>query len=201
MANANHTKPRRRVPRNPRPCRHCGAVFLPTHTTVVYCSDSCAFESKVDKSVGSGPRGDCWKWTATVRSGYGNLTRGGKSIGAHVLSYSLYVGPVPSGMFVCHSCDQRWCVNPSHLFLGTPQDNMSDKTRKGRQAKGEALRCAMVASPNLPRGESNGQAKLTAADVEMIRSTDKSVSNCELARRLGVHHSTVRRARLGLRWK
>jgi hypothetical protein len=80
----------------------------------------------------------CWEWANRKdRDGYGRITHKwykvhGKS-GAHQLSYIAHTGVIPTGMLVCHTCDNPSCINPTHLFLGTPQDNMDDKKKKGRQ--------------------------------------------------------------------
>ena len=85
----------------------------------------------------------CWIWQAsTVEDGYGQIRSGGtgsKMLKAHRVSWELRHGPIPNGMGVLHSCDNPPCVNPSHLFLGTPDDNQKDAVRKGRQTRGEKI--------------------------------------------------------------
>ena len=75
----------------------------------------------------------CWNWKGGLSGcGYGYITFEGKKQGAHRVSYKLFNGPIPKNMLVLHKCDNRACINPDHLFLGTHQDNMDDMWEKGR---------------------------------------------------------------------
>jgi hypothetical protein len=85
--------------------------------------------------------GDCELWSGYVgRHGYGTLSYKGKRWRAHRLSYYLHYGVDPADMHVMHSCDNKICINPQHLSLGSALDNMRDKVAKNRQARGAKCR-------------------------------------------------------------
>lgn len=81
--------------------------------------------------------GDCWIWVGQrQKSGYGIIKRNYEPLAAHRVIWEEVHGLIPDGMFVCHNCDRPHCVNPSHMFLGTPKDNNLDCVRKGRNVRG-----------------------------------------------------------------
>lgn len=79
----------------------------------------------------------CWEWTGAGKgNGYGSVSVARQNTPAHRVAYELFCGPVPEGADVCHTCDNRFCVNPDHLFVGSRQQNMDDMRLKGRGAGG-----------------------------------------------------------------
>lgn len=102
---------------------------------------------------------ECWEWIgANNGNGYGKFSIDNKMFFAHRVSYMLFVGHIPDGMLVCHSCDNEKCVNPSHLWLGTNRDNTNDKMKKNRQSHHTGV-----------KGENHWSHKLTEQNIYQIR--------------------------------
>lgn len=130
----------------------------------------------------------CWIWPG-VKSGhgYGIIKKGKRYIGAHRLIYEGVHGEIPEGMIVCHKCDNPPCINPRHLFMGTPADNMRDMINKGRQI-------------NLT-GENHGMSKLTNKIVlDIIKRKNSGHSVRKIARDLNIKQSTVMNVWCGTAW-
>lgn len=141
----------------------------------------------------------CFEHTGCkLPNGYGKVGMGGKTWLAHRLAWTMFVGPIPEGMHVCHRCDNRACVNVNHLFLGTRRDNMQDMIAKGR-ARFVGLTSANYRPPEPRRGDLNGRAKLTAEQVADIRQAGGE-RMVDTARRFGVSFSTVQRIKSGVGW-
>ena len=115
----------------------------------------------------------CWPWQgARLNTGYGVVKHRCKQYKAHRASFLVHRGSIPEGMLVCHHCDNPSCVNPAHLFLGTPQDNMTDKVRKNRQSRGNKHAMSFANSEkfqaSVKRGEQHSQSKLSNAQRDEI---------------------------------
>lgn len=132
----------------------------------------------------------CWEWLGwTDRDGYGEIGQGGRLEGkkkAHRAAYETWIGPIPDGLLVCHTCNNPSCCNPYHLYAGTHEQNMADMDRAGRR----------------PRGEASVHAKITEVDViEIRRLVDSGVSGREVGARFGLEAEEARRIAKRLRWK
>lgn len=139
-------------------------------------------EKHIDKS------GDCWVWTGALgHNGYGRSKYQGASHSAHRLIYQIDVGPIPKGLQVCHECDNRRCVRPSHLFLGSSLINIRDKVQKNRQAKGTRIH----------------SAKLSDFQASQIRRdrVQESLSYNQLASKYGISQKSIRNIISGKTWK
>lgn len=141
-----------------------------------------SFEQKFVKSDG------CWEWLATKnQDGYGRVKQFGVLKSAHRVSYELYKGPL-NGLQVLHKCDNPSCVNPDHLFLGSIQDNATDKKLKGR------------AVANRMPGESHPSHKLTDEIVASIY-LDKEFSQNHLATFYDVSQAIIWKIKNKKAWK
>jgi len=154
------------------------------------------FWSKVSKTD------TCWIWLGATSKGYGRfaITRR-KTVRAHRFSFELTNGPLPDGMCALHKCDNPGCVRPDHLFAGSDADNAADRGAKGRTAAGD--RSGARTKPEArPRGSAHVRARLTEAQVSVIKSRVREGSTQrELAREFGVAEQTVNHIVVGRTWK
>lgn len=188
----------------PPTCKNCGIpIPCPINARRAirrgygYCGHSCAapkrapFADRFMANVSPEPNTGCWIWTGSIhtRTGYGQIPSGGatatvgKTLKAHRAAFELFKGKIEIGLSVCHTCDNRWCVNPDHLFLGTTADNLRDMRRKDRHT----------------RGERTPWAKLTDEQVRAILCM--SGSHNSIARQFGVSASIIARIRKRQIWR
>jgi len=135
----------------------------------------------------------CWEWQGSLNyTGYGivgigSRLYGRKTVLAHRLAYQVLVEPIPRGLDVLHKCDNPSCINPSHLFLGTPADNVHDMMSKGRNV--------------VLHGASIGTSKLNEQQVRDIKSKLGYRNSGKLAREFGVSDSLIDNIRYGRSWR
>lgn len=124
----------------------------------------------------------CWEWKGAKNAdGYGMVKVNRRMVRAHRRVYEQEHGPIPPGLFVCHTCDNPPCCNPAHLFIGTNAENLADMRAKGRNRVPEPM-----------RGERHPIAKLTLAQQECIRQERAlGASLRALGRKYGVSNQRI----------
>lgn len=142
-----------------------------------------SFLSRIDRRDEDG----CWIWSGCKNQhGYGLISFNNRQLSAHRLSYQLFIGEIPKGMYILHKCDNPSCVNPNHLFLGTQKDNMQDMVNKGRSGVGQKRGCP----------------KLTWDQVRTIRGESKTGKLYKIiAEEYGVDPSLISQIMLNKIWK
>ena len=141
----------------------------------------------------------CWKWSGAKRHGYGvlNISRKVGTEVASRISWEIHNGPIPDGMCVCHTCDNRACTNPEHLFLGDRKANNQDMWKKGRGRFPHSGH-----PPPLHVGDTHPQAKLTTAKVRRIRELLRDGNTGRvIAIMFGVTPTTISNILNGKIWK
>jgi len=127
-----------------------------------------------------------WNWTGGIYGkGYGQFRYCGDSYLSHIISWIIKNGHIPDDLLVLHKCDNRVCVNPNHLFLGSQHDNLIDMRDKNRGVQ--------------PLGERHHNAKLSDSDILLIRQSNDS--SYKLSRKLGVSQSHINAIKSGIRRK
>lgn len=183
--------------RPPKRCTECGRAFwrkcaAGQWARTRYCSIACSenqhkktAEARIEDGSIPEPNSGCWLWLGTLcKNGYAQTTIGrSKSMRVNRLSFETHKGRIPSGKIICHTCDVRSCVNPSHLYAGTHANNSSDAVTRGRTLK----------------GSKNHQAKLRFADIPTIRADPRQ--HDDIAADYGVARTTITAIKRRVIWK
>lgn len=187
-------------------CAQCGCEFIRKYNISArraarpqLCSPEClslfisSRKSEVSdrfwKLVKKSGQNECWPFVGHTREwGYGWFNGPTGPTNAHRVAYMLSKGPIPPGLFVCHSCDNPPCCNPSHLWVGTVGDNTRDMIKKGRSRQG---------APRI--GSANHNTKLTPDAVREIIASNDSPSR--LAAKHGVTSAAIYNIRHGKAWR
>lgn len=136
--------------------------------------------TKINKKTG------CWEWQRYLSKGYGMMIYKGRATGMHRISWIVFKNENPGELFVLHKCDNRKCINPDHLFLGTQKDNIKDMYNKGRN------KC----------NATYGNTKLTEEQVLEIRKIDKKLHTCiEIGKKYGVNATAINKIQRRKTWK
>ena len=134
---------------------------------------------------------ECWPWVGQLtRGGYGRIKVGNRLVYATRVSLAISGVRVPTDKQACHHCDNPVCVNPEHLFLGTPDDNVQDCVRKGRQAR----------LMGRHRGEGNPSAQLNEDQVKEILKMKGSVTPKRIAQKYGISRWAIYQILSGRKW-
>lgn len=157
--------------------------------------DSPAYEKELQERLKNNvkkiTKNGCWLWgRACDTNGYGRMSMYGELAAAHRVSYLVFIGNIPRGMYVCHKCDVRNCINPDHLFIGTAKENTLDCLNKGR-------------SGAVSNGERHFNSKLTEKSViEILELCSlKKLNQHEIAALYNVNHATISAIHTGAKWK
>lgn len=172
-----------------RVCLNCQKAFRPKphrHARAKFCSAECRRTITPERKFFN----TCWEWQGQINEGgYGVINSKFGYRMAHRIAWEKANGlPIPDGMIVCHRCDNRRCVNPVHLFIGTDADNVADMDRKGRRT--------------ILRGSKNGFARLDEPRVaEIKRALARGEFLTPLAKQFGVSVSTINLIEKGRTWR
>ena len=177
-----------------RICETCQTVFHAKPSRVLigkgrFCTVACyktwrsPFKDNPEAGINKSSRNGCWLWLGGEDGrGYGQTWNGTCWEKSHRFFYKKYRGPIPKGLCVCHHCDTPLCVNPAHLFLGTPKDNHADSMAKGR-----------AKFPPPVQGCDSSRAKLNPQQVRDIRArySFRKCTSVSLAKEYGVSPPVV----------
>jgi hypothetical protein len=180
-----------------RLCEYCKNEFIP-NSIAKECSLKCRILNKIERKENG-----CWDWKGKItNAGYGEITLDRKYLLIHREAYKLFKGDIPNGLNVCHSCDNKKCCNPDHLWVGTQKENINDCVKKDRRTKGGWSYTREYAPRNTGRpGQKHHANKIRDHDVYEIRELLKQgLNQKQIANRYGVDQSVISKIKNGKAW-
>lgn len=130
----------------------------------------------------------CWEWRGYKQKGYGRFLLNGKKILAHRASFIIFFGKIKNGMYICHKCDNPSCVNPNHLYAGTPKQNALDSLYRNRNY--------------MKKGDLNPRAKLNSKVVKKIKYfLSLNERPIKLSKMFNISYSSIQNIKRGITWK
>lgn len=176
--------------KNGRSCRECGKSFVGKGVKREFCSTICKLLGTIDKKNG------CWEWKGDLHpNGYAYTTNyeTNKKEHVHRVSYRIFKGEIPEGLYVCHRCDNKKCIAPDHLFVGTAKDNMQDAKQKGRLEHIKLMQ---------PKGEKNASSKLKEIEVREIKKLiSEGVKRSTISRKFNVSWTVIDSIKRNKTWR
>jgi hypothetical protein len=167
-----------------------------------FCSSRCKILGNISLI------GDCWEWKSPImKNGYGLIRHENKNCRAHRVSFEIFREEIINDLHVCHACDNKKCVNPDHLWLGTRFDNMQDASKKRRlpgpakwtKEKKEEMKGKIKIPDN--RGERSGLSRLKESDIYEIRELlKKGLSLSQVGKKFNLSSGSVSRIKNRQRW-
>ncbi len=173
------------------------------------------FRAHVDSGLGPSK---CWPWTGPCNGdGYGQMTVGGRTVGAHRVAFAIANGETPDGLSVLHACDNRPCCNPAHLHVGTQADNVAEMHARGRGVTGDLhyarrfpdrmarrgdANGARIRPESRPRGERHPRAVVPSNEQlqTILSDRERGVPLTKTAAAVGLSRATVSRINRGEHW-
>jgi hypothetical protein len=183
-------------------CDYCNKIYKP-NSQCKECGLKCRLLNGIKKN------GDCWDWKRKIsKTGYGQITINSKYCSVHRESYKFFKGEIPLGNQVCHSCDNKKCINPEHLWVGTQKENIQDAKNKnrladqrGRKHSKETLEKLKLRPHSDRRGEKHHLRKLNEKDIFKIRDLLKNgYTQKQIGEMYEVNQSTICQIKNGKRW-
>lgn len=148
-----------------RKCSYCQNDYI-ANSVAKECSIKCRLLNRIEI------KGNCWEWKGKITTvGYGEIRNKQKHCLTHRLSYEVFKGVIPKNTQVCHKCDNKKCMNPEHLWLGTQKENIQDAKKKKRLSKQPMKKLTMKQAKDIRKRLSNGESSIVLGKEYNVSTT------------------------------